>query len=82
MGVSGKPYGVWRGMQLRERNWYCPAVDRDIDEGLCGEYRLAGHGSPEATLRELERWMQLTRRYAGIDEFHAVCAGCAHCQGI
>ncbi len=63
---------------MRDLNWYCPAVDREIGEGLCREYRKAGQNGPEGTQHELERWLQMTHRYADIDEFHRVCAVCAH----
>jgi hypothetical protein len=64
---------------MRELNWYCPAVDREIGDNVCREYQCAGKqcGADE-TLRELERWLRMTHRYAGIDAFHKVCAECAH----
>lgn len=64
---------------MRELNWYCPAVDREIGDNVCREYQCAGKqcGGDE-TLRELERWLRMTRRYADINAFHKVCTGCAH----
>jgi len=64
---------------MRELNWYCPAVDREIDDGICLQYQCAGKKcGAEETLRELQRWLRLTRRYADIDEFQKICAACAH----
>jgi hypothetical protein len=65
---------------VKRDNWYCPAVDREIDEGLCRGYRLAGQGGPEDTLRDLKKWIRLSRRYENVEDFHRVCASCAHGQ--
>ena len=66
-------------MGMREQQWYCPAVDRDIDDSVCREYQRAGKGGgAQDTLRDLERWLQITHRYENIDAFHKVCAVCAH----
>ncbi len=64
---------------MRELNWYCPAVDREIGENVCREYQCAGkHCGGDETQRELERWLRITRRYKDISAFQKVCAGCAH----
>lgn len=64
---------------MRERNWYCPATDREIDQSVCREYQCAGkHCGSVETVKELERWMSMTHRYASVLAFQEVCAGCAH----
>ena len=65
---------------MKNDTWYCPAVDREIDKGLCREYCLAGSGGPKDTLRDLEKWIRLSRRYEDVEAFHRVCTACAHCQ--
>jgi hypothetical protein len=56
-------------------------VDREIDEGLCWEYCFAGQGGPSDTLRDLKQWIRLSRRYEDVEDFHRICAACAHRQG-
>jgi len=64
---------------LKNNEWYCPAVDREIEEGLCREYYFAGQGGPKDSLCDLQQWIRLSRRYADVEDFHRVCVGCAHC---
>lgn len=65
---------------MKKGNRYCPAVDREIEEGLCREYSFAGHGGSKDTLRDLKQWIRLSRRYESVEDFYRVCAACAHCQ--
>jgi hypothetical protein len=55
-------------------------VDREIDEGLCHQYCFAGDIGSEDTMRDLKRWIKLSRRYEGVEDFHRICAACPHCQ--
>jgi hypothetical protein len=65
---------------LNKASWYCPAVDREIEEGLCRKYCFAEQSGSEGTLRDLKQWIRLSRRYEGVEDFRRVCAACAHCQ--
>ena len=54
---------IWFGVEgytgMREQQWYCPAVDREIDDSVCREYQRAGKGNgSQDTLRDLERWLR------------------------
>lgn len=63
-----------------DSSWYCPAVERVIAEGLCWEYCFAGFGGPADTEAELVEWIERTRAYSDLDNFHAVCEVCEYCQ--
>lgn len=63
-----------------DREWFCPAVERVIDEGLCWEYCFADNGGPIDTAQELDIWIRHTKKFRGIEEFHRVCEICTHCQ--
>lgn len=63
-----------------ERRWLCPAVGAVIDGGLCWEYCFADSGGPRDTRDSLSKWIATSGRFAGLEEFHAMCASCPHCQ--
>ena len=60
--------------------WYCPAVEKEIEHGLCWEYCFAGIGGPTDTAYELNRWVKLTKKFKDIEDFQKVCEKCIHCQ--
>jgi hypothetical protein len=57
----------------------CPALGRVIDDGLCWECCMAGHGGPTDTAEELRRWVASSGRFASVADFQRVCASCPHC---
>ncbi|WP_219836084.1 hypothetical protein [Paenibacillus sp. R14(2021)] len=63
-----------------EGEWFCPAVERVISEGLCWEYCFANNGGPTDTAQELDLWIRNTKKYKSIEEFQMVCDKCKHCQ--
>lgn len=63
-----------------EREWYCPAVERVIDEGLCWEYCFADNGGPIDTANELDLWIRKTKKFRDIKELQKICVRCTHCQ--
>ncbi|MBK8475900.1 MAG: hypothetical protein IPL39_06185 [Opitutaceae bacterium] len=63
-----------------DRCWHCPAVGAVIDGGLCWEYCLADSGGPIDTRKFLQKWIATSGRFAGLEDFHSVCASCPHCQ--
>lgn len=63
-----------------ENEWFCPAVEKVIDEGLCWEYCFADNGGPIDTAQELDLWIQDTKKFRNIEEFQMVCDRCTHCQ--
>ncbi len=76
--AASKKEATKEGKTLKKHNWYCPAVDREIDEGLCRGYCSAGQGGTEDTIRDLKKWIKLSRRYEDVEEFHRVCETCPH----
>ena len=63
---------------MRERQWYCPAVDREIDDSVCHEYQRAGKGAARRTRCAIWSVAADDAPLRDIDAFHKVCAGCAH----
>src|SRR5437870_2473886 len=45
---------------------FCPAFARVIDDGLCWECCMAGHGGPTDTAEELRRWIAESGRFASV----------------
>lgn len=60
-------------------NWFCPAISKDVDIGLCWEYCFADNGAPIDTASKLKQWIA-DSKYKGLDDFHSVCGICTHCQ--
>lgn len=60
--------------------YYCSAVEKEIDIGLCWEYCFVGMGGPMDTANELKKWIELSNKYIDIGDFHKVCDKCTHCQ--
>lgn len=60
--------------------WFCPAVSRNIDVGLCREYCFVDTAAPLDTANNLKQWIAETQYYEGLEDFHAVCTICSHCQ--
>jgi hypothetical protein len=60
--------------------WYCPAVEKEIAHGLCWEYCFAEIGGSVDTAYQLDRWIETTKKFKNIDDFHNVCEKCIHCQ--
>jgi hypothetical protein len=60
--------------------WYCPATEKEIDTGLCWEYCFIDKGGPIDTDCQLKRWIEQTKQFKDIEEFHKVCEKCNHCQ--
>ncbi len=65
---------------MSEDSWYCPAIEKEIDCGLCWEYCFATIGGPADITYELNRWIELSKRFTDIEDFHKVCKKCIHCQ--
>lgn len=63
-----------------DRKWFCPAVERVIDEGKCWEYCFADNGGPIDTANELDLWIHKTKKFKNIEDFQQVCDRCTHCQ--
>jgi hypothetical protein len=63
-----------------EDEWFCPAVERRIADGLCWEYCFAGCGGPVDAARNLRRWIEDSNRFSSLEDFHEVCRTCEHCQ--
>ena len=62
--------------------WYCPATEKEIDWGLCWEYCYIDTGGPIDTAYELKKWIELTKKFKDIEDFHRVCEKCIHCQWL
>jgi len=60
--------------------WYCPAINEQIDQGLCWEYCFAEIGAPTDTSYWLNSWIKNTNKYKNVEDFHKVCEKCIHCQ--
>jgi hypothetical protein len=60
--------------------WYCPATGKEIDRRLCWEYCFVGIGGPIDTAYELKTWIEQTKRFMDIEDFHKFCEKCIHCQ--
>jgi hypothetical protein len=60
--------------------WYCPALEKEIVDGLCWEYCFATNGGPADASPELRNWIEQTKKYKDINEFHQACESCPHCQ--
>lgn len=54
--------------------YYCPAVEKEIDIGLCWEYCFVDMAN------ELKKWIELSNKFTDIEDFHKVCDKCPHCQ--
>ena len=65
-----------------EDSWYCPAIEKKLDYGLCWEYCFAEFGGPTDTTYELNKWIALTKKYIDVKDFHNVCKKCIHCQWV
>jgi hypothetical protein len=63
-----------------EKEWFCPAVQTRIEQGLCWEYCFAGEGGPTDAVGDLDRWIEESPRLSSLEEFHSVCRTCAHRQ--
>ncbi|MNW67530.1 hypothetical protein D3C74_461230 [compost metagenome] len=62
-----------------EHEWFCPAFERVLNEGLCWEYCYANNGGPTDTVQELDSWIKNTMKFRNIDEFHTIfCDRCIH----
>lgn len=61
-------------------SWFCPGTGDVIAEGLCWEYCFAENGGPIDTTEKLNAWIQQTKKYKDISEFHKVCENCTSCQ--
>ena len=62
--------------------WYCSAVEKEIAYGLCWELCFAEICGPTDAAYELDRWMNLTKKFENIEDFHLVCEKCIHCQWV
>jgi len=62
--------------------WYCPAVEQEITDGLCWEYCFAERGGPTDAAGELVKWINKTKKYNSIEEFHKACEDCSYCQAL
>lgn len=60
--------------------FFCPAISRKIDVGLCWEYCFAKNGGPKDAAEKLGSWIADTSIYKDVKEFHTVCELCIHCQ--
>ena len=58
--------------------WFCPAVEKMIDAGLCWEYVFANGGGPTDTANELKEWIKTNDKFSSLKEFHLVCKKCEH----
>jgi hypothetical protein len=65
---------------MSEDPWYCLATEKEIDYGLCWEYCFAEICGPADTTYELNRWIELTKKFIDIEDFHKVCEKFIHCQ--
>ena len=65
---------------MNESLFYCPAVEKEIDEGLCWKYCFADVGGPIDTTNDLKKWIIQSNRFTDIEGFHKVCGKCPHCQ--
>lgn len=65
---------------MESDSWFCPAVEKEIEHGLCWEYCFADIGGPADTAYELRRWIELTKKFMNIEDFHKLCEKCVHCQ--
>lgn len=63
-----------------ESEYFCPAVGRKIDVGLCWEYCFVDNGAPMDTTQILKKWVTNTQIYNSIKDFHSVCEICSQCQ--
>ena len=63
-----------------KNSWFCPGIEAVIAEGLCWEYCFADNISPLDATKELNDWIQQTRKFKDISDFHKVCQICTHCQ--
>ena len=74
----------WNEWARRRNNskssYFCPAVSRTIDEGLCWEYCFAEGAGPTDTAEKLKKWIADTRICKNIKDFHTVCKICTHCK--
>lgn len=61
--------------------WFCPAVKKEIDQGLCWEYFFSDRGGPTDTASELREWIKLTKIFRDINHFQKICENCEHKQG-
>lgn len=61
-------------------NWFCPALEKLIDEGLCWELCFADAGGPTDTRDKLKKWIEKSKNYKDISDFHRICKSCEHCQ--
>lgn len=61
-------------------SWYCTAMEKKIDCGLCWEYCFVDNGGPTDTANELKKWIEKTNKFKSVNEFHEVCGDCVYCQ--
>jgi hypothetical protein len=65
---------------MSDNVWTCPAIESEIEEGLCWEYCYAEIGGPIDTAHALRTWIKKTGKVNDIEDFHKVCENCTHCR--
>jgi hypothetical protein len=77
---KGKVINQESSPKINEDLYYCPAIEKEIDIGLCWEYCFADMGGPLDIANELKMWIKLLGKFSSIEDFHKVCDKCPHCQ--
>lgn len=60
--------------------YYCPAMEKKISEGLCWEHCFAGSIGPKDTMKQLQKYIEHSKRFKDFKDFHKICSTCKHCQ--
>lgn len=63
-----------------DSGYFCPAISRTIDIGLCWEYCFVDSGAPMDTEEMLKKWIKDNHIFKSIKDFQTVCQICSHCQ--
>ncbi len=66
-------------MIIDDTRYHCPAIGSVIQEGLCWEYCMAGHGGPKDAAEELREYVEKSTKYTTVADFQQICASCEHC---
>lgn len=62
------------------KEYFCPLVQKDINEGLCWEICFANIAIKIEGVPEFQNFLSNSNKYKTVKEAHQVCSRCINCQ--